>query len=105
MPTDDESLFGDYDSGAQTLGPSAVPEAPVIGEVDSAKCDVGKPHPIEDAFGGYVSESQTVGASSVPKKPLVPDKDVRAMYGSGKPRRIIVRGSVAADNSSDGERS
>jgi len=51
----------------------------------------------EDPFGDYVPEPQTTGA--LPTGETTPADEVdSAKYGVGKPRRIIVRGTVAKDS-------
>lgn len=54
-------------------------------------------------FGEYAPEPQTAGAPPVRETPA-PDEVESAKYGIGKPRRIIVRGIVAADKGPDDKR-
>lgn len=49
-----------------------------------------------DPFGGYAPEPQTAGTMPT-DEPAPPDEIESKKYGSGKPHRIIVRGTVAAD--------
>lgn len=49
-----------------------------------------------DLFGEYASEPQTVGMQTTVEAALVEEIETDK-YGRGKPRRIIVRGIVAAD--------
>ncbi len=57
----------------------------------------------QDPFGEYAPEPQTTAKPPVRETPL-PDEGEGAKYGIGKPRRIIVRGTVAADKSPDDKR-
>jgi hypothetical protein len=56
-----------------------------------------------DPFGGYAPEPQTAGSPPIPEPPAV-DEMEPSKYGIGKPRRIIVRGTVAKDTSPDSRR-
>jgi len=53
-----------------------------------------------DPFGEYAPEGQTAADAPLCET-QVPDEIETAKYGSGKPRRIIVRGNVAEDKSPD----
>lgn len=57
----------------------------------------------QDPFGEYAPEAQTTGETPV-RKTSLPDEIESAKYGIGKPRRIIIRGIVAADKSPDDKR-
>lgn len=54
----------------------------------------------QDPFGEYAPEPQTVGPPPIPEMPTL-DEVESAKYGIGKPRRIILRGTVAADKGPD----
>ena len=57
----------------------------------------------QDPFGEYAPESQTAGV--LPAKGVPPPDEVESgKYGIGKPRRIIVRGTVAADSGTEDKR-
>jgi hypothetical protein len=53
----------------------------------------------KDLFGEYVPETPTAGKepASLPDAPP-PDEIDTERYGIDKPRRIIVRGNIAADS-------
>jgi hypothetical protein len=52
----------------------------------------------QNPFGEYAPESQTTAASSGRQKPPTTEELIDpAKYGIGKPRRIIIRGNVAAN--------
>jgi hypothetical protein len=53
----------------------------------------------QDPFGEYVSEPQTAAAPQDGSN-AAPDEIEITKYGLGKPRRIIVRGTIAADSNS-----
>ena len=55
-------------------------------------------------FGEYAPEPQTAGPTPA-AVPTPPDEVDSAKYGLGKPHRIIVRGNVAADASTQNRRS
>ena len=51
----------------------------------------------QDTFGEYAPELPTAGPRPA-VEPSPPDEVETTKYGIGKPRRIIVRGKVAADS-------
>lgn len=53
-------------------------------------------------FGEYAPEPQTSG-STIPEKPASEGIKIDAKYGIAKPRRIVVRGTVAKDTSSNNQ--
>ena len=55
----------------------------------------------KDPFGEYVPEPQTAGTPPAGQA-AEPDEVESTKYGIGKPRRIIVRGTVAADTGPEG---
>lgn len=55
----------------------------------------------QDPFGEYAPEPQT-GGVQITGQPTPPDEIESEKYGIGKPRRIIVRGKVAADPGTEG---
>jgi hypothetical protein len=57
----------------------------------------------QDPFDEYVPEAQTANTLPV-SETSEPFEIVSAKYGINKPRRIIVRGTVAADRCSDDKR-
>ena len=57
----------------------------------------------QDPFGDYAPEPQTAGA--LPAVETAPADEVDSeKYGIGKPRRIIVRGTVAKNSSVEDKR-
>ena len=56
----------------------------------------------KDPFGEYAPEPQTPGAPP-DRETSAPDEIDSAKYGIDKPRRIIVRGTVAADKGPEDE--
>jgi hypothetical protein len=57
----------------------------------------------QDPFGDYAPEPQTVAAAPAGDKTL-PDEVDTEKYGVGKPRRIIVRGTVAKNSGVEDKR-
>ena len=57
----------------------------------------------QDPFGEYVSEPQT-SAAPHDGRDAPPDEIEIIKYGIGKPRRIIVRGIIAADSGIENRR-
>jgi hypothetical protein len=57
----------------------------------------------KDLFGEYAPEPQTAGPTHAPERPEATETGT-AKYGTGKPHRIIVRGSVAKDDSTEDRR-
>lgn len=55
----------------------------------------------DDPFGEYASEPETTGMPPVGEA-AEPDEIESVKYGVGKPRRIRVRGTVAADTGTKG---
>ncbi len=57
----------------------------------------------DDIFGEHVPDSAT---AAIPHRtePSPPDEVEVSKYGIGKPRRIIVRGKVAADTDTENQR-
>ena len=54
----------------------------------------------QDILGEHAPESPTTAIPHAPE-PSPPDDIADAKYGIGKPRRIIVRGKVAADSGTE----
>jgi hypothetical protein len=64
------------------------------------------PTDLKDPFGDYAREPSTAGSPRPQERPVVDEikdeiKREIEKYGIGKPRRIIVRGTVANDKSQD----
>jgi hypothetical protein len=67
------------------------------------------PTDLKDSFGDYAPEPSTAGSPRPPERSVTDEikdeiKIESAKYGIGKPRRIIVRGTVATDKSQDNTR-
>jgi hypothetical protein len=63
------------------------------------------PTDLKDSFGHYAPEPSTVGSPRPPERSVADEIKIEsAKYGIGKPRRIIVRGTVANDKSQDNTR-
>jgi len=58
----------------------------------------------QDPFGEYAPESQTASVPRTEQKLLDEEAIESAKYGIGKPRRVIIRGNVAADRRIENER-
>ena len=80
MVHDERDPFGEYAPEPQTAGTTVAAEAAAPDATETA------------------DEAATPDATEAAAEAATPDEADNKRYGSGKPRRIIVRGIVAADS-------